>query len=113
MSELGEQLLEGMENALAYAKGQPVAGTRTTVVQVPEMDVRAIRKRLDMTQRSFAEAFGFSLSSVRNWEQGLRRPEKAARLLLALIDRHPETVRETLAELGSRSRPLQLQPAGA
>lgn len=99
MSELGEQLLEGMQNALAYAKGKPVPGTRTTVVQVPAMDVRAIRERLGMTQASFAEAFGFSLSSIRNWEQGIRRPEKAARLLLALIDRHPETVRETLDEL--------------
>ena len=99
MSELGEHLIEGMKNALAYAKGQPVAGTRTTVIEVPTVDVRALRHRLDMTQKVFAQTFGFSLSSVRNWEQGTRRPEKAARILLTVIDRHPGIVRETLAEL--------------
>ncbi len=100
MSELGKQLIEGMENALAYAKGEPVSGTRTTVVDVPIIDVRAIRKRLHLTQKSFAETFGFSLSTVRNWEQGSRRPEKAARILLAVIDRHPDMVRQTIEELG-------------
>ncbi len=100
MSELGNQLIKGMENALAYAKGEPVSGTRTTVIDVPTIDVRAIRKRLHLTQRSFAETFGFSLSTVRNWEQGSRRPEKAARILLAVIDRHPELVRDTISELG-------------
>ncbi len=99
MSELGEQLIEGMQNAVAYAKGQPVAGTRTTVIEVPMVDVRALRRRLDMTQKVFAELFGFSLSSVRNWEQGTRRPEKAARILLAVIDRYPDLVRTTIAEL--------------
>ncbi len=101
MSELGTQLIEGMENALAYAKGRPVSGTRTTIIDVPTVDVRAIRKRLHLTQRAFAETFGFSLSTVRNWEQGSRRPEKAARILLAVIDRHPDLVRKTLDELGA------------
>ncbi len=104
MTELGKQLIEGMQNALAYAKGQPAADTRTTVVEVPAVDVRAVRKRLNLTQKSFAETFGFSLSTVRHWEQGTRRPERAARILLAVIDRHPDTVQETLAELENASR---------
>ena len=103
MSELGEQLIEGMKNAVAYANGQPVAGTRATVIEVPMVDVRALRRRLDMTQKVFAQTFGFSLSSVRNWEQGTRRPEKAARILLAVIDRHPHLVRATIAELDRAS----------
>lgn len=96
MSELGEDLIEGMKNALAYAKGETIPGARTTVVDVPSVDVRAIRKRLSLTQKSFATTFGFALNTVRNWEQGTRRPAKTAQILLALIDRHPDVVRETL-----------------
>ncbi len=99
MSELGEELIEGMKNALAFAEDRPVAGTRTTVIDVPALDVRAIRNRMDLSQKAFAAMFGFSLSSVRNWEQGTRRPEKTAQILLALAGRHPETVRETVATL--------------
>ena len=97
MSELGEQLIEGMKNALAYAQGESVPGARTTVIDVPSVDIRTLRQRLNLTQKGFATAFGFSLSTVRNWEQGTRRPAKTARILLALIDRHPDVVRETLA----------------
>ncbi len=46
MTGPGEELLEGMKNALAYAREQPVAGARETNVEVPEIDLRAIRKRL-------------------------------------------------------------------
>ncbi len=99
MTELGEELLEGMKNALAYAREQPVAGARETIVEVPEIDVRAIRERLGLTQKLFALTYGFSLGSVRNWEQGTRRPEKAARILLALVDRHPKAVRQTIEAL--------------
>jgi len=98
MSELGKELIEGMENALAYTRGQTVPGTRRSVVRVPRVDVRALRKRLDLSQKSFAETFGFSVSTVRNWEQGTRQPERAARILLAVIDRDPEGVREAVAE---------------
>lgn len=104
MTQLGKQLIEGMENAFSYARGEPVTGTRTTTIEVPDIDVRKIRQRLDLTQKSFAESFGFSLSAVRNWEQGTRRPERAARILLAVIERHPNAVRDTLAELESVGR---------
>ncbi len=103
MTELGKELIEGMENALAHAEGRSVAGTRETTVDVPMVEVRAIRRRLDLTQKAFAETFGFSLSSVRNWEQGARRPEKAARILLAIIERHPSAVRGTLLQLQRES----------
>ncbi len=103
MSELGKELIEGMENALAYAEGRSVAGARATKIEVPVVEVRDIRRRLNLTQKAFAETFGFSLSSVRNWEQGTRRPEKAARILLAIIERYPSAVRETLLELQGSS----------
>jgi putative transcriptional regulator len=45
-----------------------------------------------MTQSKFAATFGFSLSSVRNWEQGKREPEGPARVLLTVIAREPSAV---------------------
>ncbi len=40
-----------------------------------EIDVKAIRAKLDMTQEEFAGRFGFSINTLRDWEQGRRVPE--------------------------------------
>jgi putative transcriptional regulator len=67
-------------------------------VHVPaEVDVKAIRRKLGMTQAEFAAAFGFGLDALQNWEQGRRRPEGAARAFLKVIDREPDAVRRALA----------------
>jgi putative transcriptional regulator len=60
------------------------------------VDVKALRRRLGLSQAAFASRFGFSLASVRNWEQGHRRPEGPARVLLRLILREPAFVLRTL-----------------
>ena len=51
---------------------------------------------LGMTQKDFARNFGVSLDTVRNWEQGRRQPEGAARVLLAVIERNPVAVLEVV-----------------
>ena len=56
------------------------------------VDVRAIRLRTGLSQVAFANRYGFSPDAVRDWEQGRRRPEQAARTLLLVIDREPEAV---------------------
>ncbi len=103
MSSIGKQLIEAMEEVLADIKGMPT-GVRKHVIMVPmEVDVKAIRRRLKMTQRVFAERFGFSLGTVQNWERGHRRPEGAARVLLKVIDKRPDAVLEALsADRGGR-----------
>jgi putative transcriptional regulator len=68
------------------------------IVHLPEhIDVRAVHAKLGMSQHSFAAKFGVSISTVRNWEQGRRRPEGPARVLLTIIDREPEAVERALA----------------
>lgn len=48
-------------------------------MHVPEtVDVKAIRRATGLSQVPFAERFGFDLASIRNWEQGRRRPEGLA-----------------------------------
>ncbi len=69
------------------------------VVRPPAaVDVRAIRSRLGLSQAAFARRYGFNRRTVQDWEQGRRRPEGAARLLLALIDREPKLVDRILGE---------------
>jgi putative transcriptional regulator len=92
---VGARIIEGLEEAIAWARGEPVP-VRVTIVQVPQVDVRQVRRRLGLSQAEFAGKFGFSAASVRNWEQGRRRPEGPARVLLAVIDRHPEAVEDAL-----------------
>ena len=92
MSTLGKQILAGLADARDFAQGR-TAGQRVHRVAVPEqVNVRRIRTHLQMTQSEFATAFGFSLSSVRNWEQGKRVPEGPARVLLTVIAREPTAV---------------------
>jgi putative transcriptional regulator len=99
MSEIGDRLVAAMEDAVAYAKGDKTKG-RETVVYVPTVDVKAIREDLNMTQEEFANVYGFAVSAVRNWEQGRRTPDRAARLLLKIIEKKPEVVKDVLQELG-------------
>ena len=68
------------------------------VVHPPDhVDVSAIRKKLHMSQERFARRYGFSVWSVRNWEQGRRRPEGPARVLLRVIETDPKAVDKALS----------------
>jgi len=95
MTKAGDRLLRSVRSARAYARGETSEGF---VVHVPDVvDVGAIRARLRLSQAAFAERFGFSVAAVRDWEQHRRQPEKAARILLRMIERRPDVVREVLA----------------
>lgn len=59
-------------------------------------DVVALRKFVGLTQEKFAEALGISIHTLRNWEQGRRRPEGPALALLRIAARHPRIVRENV-----------------
>ncbi len=96
MSKIGQSMLRGAREALAYAKGEPV-DVQVHHVTVPKtVDVKAVRSHLGMTQREFAGRFGFSLGTVQNWERGHRQPEGAARAFLTVIARRPDVVMEAL-----------------
>ena len=60
-------------------------------------DVVALRRFVGLTQKEFAEAIGISVHTLRNWEQGRRKPEGPALALLRIAARHPKIVRESLA----------------
>ena len=87
-----------MGQALAHARGEAVPGTVVHRVMVLDAaDVRAIRQRTGLSRPKFAERFGLDVRAVQDWEQGRRVPDRAARVLLLTIDRHPEAVTDALA----------------
>jgi putative transcriptional regulator len=57
---------------------------------------KAIREHLHLTQQQFAETFGLSLGTVRDWEQGRFEPDQAAKTLLKVIACNPEAVKQAL-----------------
>ena len=94
---VGADLVQALENAVAFAGGKQVKAVRH-VVHVPEdIDVGAVRAKLGVSQAAFAARFGVSAATVRNWEQGRRKPDGPARVLLTIIEREPEAVERALA----------------
>lgn len=66
-------------------------------------DVRTIRQRLGLSQQQFAARFGFSVETIRNYEQGHRKPRGAARVLLQIIAGEPDAVTRALLRARHRS----------
>jgi putative transcriptional regulator len=62
-----------------------------------DTDLAQLRARLALTQDEFAARFGFEVDAIRNWEQGRRKPDRAARSYLAVINRAPEMVAAVFA----------------
>ena len=52
---------------------------------------RRVRKRLGLTQAEFSLRIGVSIDTIRNWEQGKRRPTGAAQSLLKILYKAPES----------------------
>ncbi len=97
MSKAGESLLRGAREALAFAKGKKIK-TKIHKVKVPEeINVREIRDELHLSRQEFADQYGFKIRTLEKWEQGVRKPEGAARAYLIVIKREPEFVASTLA----------------
>jgi putative transcriptional regulator len=107
MSNAGSRILRSVRNARAAVRGE---GRDRLVAHVPEaVDVKAIRERLGLSQEAFALRFGFTLAAVRDWEQGRRRPEQAARVLLLVIQKEPRAVEKALRP--ARARAAEMEPA--
>ena len=58
--------------------------------------VRVIRRALGLSQEVFAARFRIPLGTLRDWEQGRKDPDAAARAYLVVIGRNPTAVSEAL-----------------
>ncbi len=93
---LGEELIEALGEAIAHREGSKKLRGRTVKVAPRSVDVAAIRHHLGLSQRDFADRYGFGLRAVQDWEQKRRAPDRSARILLKVIESRPEAVEEVL-----------------
>ncbi|MDP6474559.1 MAG: transcriptional regulator [Alphaproteobacteria bacterium] len=105
MSELGQRLLESLQEAAAHARGEPNNMTTETYYFPLDVDVKAVRHKTGATQVQFAKLYGFKVSSVRAWEQGRRKPSQSARILLKVIEKRPDIIHQVFTgELDAETR---------
>ncbi len=90
---LGADLIEGLKLVLAHQRGE----IELEQVWPKPIDVKAIRKRVKMSQAEFARAYRISKRALQEWEQGGRQPDSAARAYLTVIAKEPAVVRRALS----------------
>ena len=93
---LGAELIEAMDEVRAHRRGELALESRAVVPK--SVDVAKIRRVTGLSQSKFARRFGFDVRTLQDWEQGHRQPDRAARLLLTVIDKEPKAVERALLE---------------
>ena len=81
---LGQVLIDAVEEAL-HSK-RPGKTVR------PHINVVAIRKQLNMTQKEFADNYFIKLQTLRNWEQEKRTPDSTTLAYLTCIAQRPKEI---------------------
>jgi putative transcriptional regulator len=92
--EMFNELLESVRQAGDIRKGTRKP-SRSTVIEEP--DVAAIREKYEMTQQEFSSLLGISTGTLRNWEQGRRKPQGPAKVLLKIAEKRPNAILESLS----------------
>jgi putative transcriptional regulator len=94
-SDVGREVEEALNEVLAHVRGEAALPTR--IVDDPsKARIVAVRKKLGLSRRQFAERYHLDPRTVQEWEQGRRTPDQAARVLLTVIEREPEAVERAL-----------------
>ena len=90
-TEVGREVEAALGEVLAHVRGETQLPCR--IVDDPAAEhIVALRKRMKLSRQNFADRFGLDARAVQDWEQGRRVPDRAARVLLTVIDREPEAV---------------------
>ena len=87
--ELFDELIASVREGGKILRGK-AKPSRSFVINAP--DVKKIRSNYKLSQIEFAALMGISVKTLRNWEQGRRSPEGAARVLLQVAAKHPKVI---------------------
>ena len=90
---IGQEILEGIKEIKRFKKGEVDLKARNLNEPSP---AGIIRKKLRLSQSAFASLMGVSPRTIQDWEQGRRKPDGAARVLLCVAAKHPQIVLETV-----------------
>lgn len=107
---MAKRVLAALDQALSHAKRYGGRGRLAWLPPSPD-EIRALRSRLKVTQKEFADRFGFDLTTVRNWEQARAQPEGAKCLYLKMIQVDPTTVIELVDKVEKKEARKNLEPA--
>ena len=95
-TEAGLEIETALGEMLAHVRGETALPCR--IVDDPAAErIVALRKRMKLSRQKFADRFGLDARAIQDWEQGRRVPDRAARVLLTVIDREPDAVTRALA----------------
>ena len=90
-TDVGREVEAALGEVLAHVRGEVELPCR--IVDDPTAErIIALRKRMKLSRQKFADRFGLDARALQDWEQGRRVPDRAARILLTVIDREPEAV---------------------
>lgn len=84
MTKLGKKLISALEDAK----------NKGLVTLESSPDVAALRKRLKLSQKKFAETYRINPETLKKWEQHKREPDSISRAYLKCISKNPEIIRE-------------------
>ncbi len=94
MASAFSSIKQGLQEAIEYSDGQ----LKSAIIhEFTPLDVKQVRAQVGMSQSEFASAFGISVSTLRHWERGDRKPHGPALVLLNVVSKEPETVLRALA----------------
>ena len=100
MTPLGSEVLEGLNETLDFLRGKKTDGRVVFMINGQSIDIKHIRKKLNMTVDEFAAAYAFKSRTVENWELGLRQPPEHVLAYLQVIAQNPQQVYEALHPRG-------------
>jgi putative transcriptional regulator len=94
---IGPELIKSMEEALAIIQGKIKPARVTTFKPSLALEIRKIRVGMGLSRAEFARRYALDVRALQDWEQGRRRPDRAARAYLKVIAKKPKAVEEALA----------------
>ena len=96
--ELFNELMASVRQGGAILRGETEPSRAFDLSETEVPDVTAVRARLGLSQSKMAALMGISVGTLRNLEQGRRRPECPARTLLRVAAKHPAAVLDAVHE---------------
>ena len=94
---IGPGLIESIREALAIVQGKVKPARVPTLKPSIALEIRKIRVATGLSRAEFARRYALDARALQDWEQGRRRPDRAARAYLTVIARRPKAVEEALA----------------
>ncbi len=91
--KLFDELVESIREGGSILSGR-IEPARKYIV--PAEDIKEVRKKIGLSQQKFAELFGISVATLRNWEQGRRKPSGSANVLMRVLQHNPKAVFDSI-----------------